>query len=316
MANTDIHDRADNMLFWGESPVWWSTPCGLGINVVDPPDGLNIVDRSQVSLSCCQIRMPQDYLADNFNGNPGTGCISGSVPTKVMWPEMDSHQFSRPNHHQPCSLIGNRKNAILRRIACILDIFAKPVRNLLRDKDDFMLVAAFWRLQDKFLVLKVLLSEFQDLSDPHPPAGHQLKNQPVPDLCGSENDLIDNILFDDFPFRCHLVAVKISDHGHIAWINRIRLDVVTDKVEKAGQLRVSDAFCVWSVAQGEAVQEGQGFVRCNLANWPITELPTERVNNGLIGPQGIFFSNGPCGNQSRSLRLWIVSWPTSLTLWG
>jgi hypothetical protein len=55
------------------------------------------------------------------------------------------------------------------------------------------------------------------------------------------------------------VSVKLPDHGCIAWIDRIRLDVVVYKIEKAGQLRIANAFRVRAVARGESIQEGNGF---------------------------------------------------------
>ena len=64
---------------YGDPPL-----CNLCIDVVNPPDRLNIVDRDQISLSSYQVRNPKDHLADNFNGNPGSRRISGSVPTQVL----------------------------------------------------------------------------------------------------------------------------------------------------------------------------------------------------------------------------------------
>jgi hypothetical protein len=69
---------------------------------------------------------------------------------------------------------------------------------------------------------------------PHVPS---IQNQSVPGFGRSANDLVDNALFDDFPFCYPLVPVKLTDHGRVARIDRFRLDVVTDKIEKTGQLR-------------------------------------------------------------------------------
>jgi hypothetical protein len=66
------------------------------------------------------------------------------MPPQIMWPEMDPHQFTCLYDHQPCGFIRDRENSILRRLTCTLDIFSKSVSNLLRDKDDLMLFAAFW----------------------------------------------------------------------------------------------------------------------------------------------------------------------------
>lgn len=85
------------------------------------------------------------------------------------------------------------------------------------------------------------------------------------------------------------MSVQISDHGCIAWVDRIWLDDVTDEVEEARQLRKTDAFRIRAVAYGETVQEGEGFIRCDLTNSPFTEFSAEWLNDGSIGAQRIFF---------------------------
>jgi hypothetical protein len=60
------------------------------------------------------------------------------------------------------------------------------------------------------------------------------------------------------------------------------LDIVSDKIVKTRQLRKADAFRVRVVANGETIQEREGFIRCDLANRPITIFPAEWLNDGLI----------------------------------
>jgi hypothetical protein len=38
--------------------------------------------------------MPENYFADNFNGDIGTGCICGRMTPQIVGPKANSHHFT------------------------------------------------------------------------------------------------------------------------------------------------------------------------------------------------------------------------------
>ena len=108
-----------------------------------------------------------------------------------------------------------------------------------------------------------------------------------------------------------LSRYKFPDHGSVAWVPKLGIDMVADEIEKGRELGKTDPLGVGFVAFGEAVQEGEDVFRGDLIDRTITELTDESLDDGPVGSHRIFFSNGSCGNRSRFLLLWIVSWPTS-----
>jgi hypothetical protein len=74
---------------------------------------------------------------------------------------------------------------------------------------------------------------------------------------------------------------------------------------------IADSFCVGLITVGKAVQKGKDLIGGNLINLTITKILAESVNDGLIRSNGIFFPSAYCGNRSRFLRLWTLSWLTS-----
>jgi hypothetical protein len=57
------------------------------------------------------------------------------------------------------------------------------------------------------------------------------------------------------------------------------------------------------ISFGEAVQEGEDVFRGDLIDGTITEFFNEPLDNGLIGSDRIFYSNGSCGIRS---RFWLL----------
>ena len=172
-----------------------------------------------------------------------------------MRPQVDSNQLPGFYHHHSCRLIGDRKYPILRGLAFFRRIITQPVGHLLRNKHDFMFLTAFGLSQDQLTILNIIQPQFQHLSDPHAASGHQFKNQPISDFDCSEYDLFNCLFFDDFPSGDHPFPVQFTDHGRITRINHIRLDVITEKIEKCRQVGIANALCVGFVTVGETVQK-------------------------------------------------------------
>ena len=86
------------------------------------------------------------------------------------------------------------------------------------------------------------------------------------------------------------------------------VQIVADEVEIRTKVGIADAFGVRLVALGESIQESQDIVGCYLIDFMITEFLAEPIDDRLVGPDRIFFWNGPCGNRSRWLPLLRLSW--------
>ena len=85
--------------------------------------------------------MPEDHLADNLDGNTGSGCIGGCIPAQMVRAKRNSDHFPGLRHHHPGSLIGNREHPILTRLAAFSGILPQPVGNLLGNEHHLMLPA-------------------------------------------------------------------------------------------------------------------------------------------------------------------------------
>ena len=93
------------------------------------------------------------------------------------------------------------------------------------------------------------------------------------------------------------------------------IQMVADEVEEGTKVGIADAFGVGLVALGESIQESQDIIGCYLIDFMVTEFLAEPIDDRLVGPDRIFFWNGPCGNRSRWLPLLRLSWLPPL-VWG
>ena len=132
-----------------------------------------------------------------------------------------------------------------------------------------MFPATFGFLQNQFAVLKIHESELQHCADPHASPGHQFEHQPVPRFGGSENDFIDSLFLDDFPFRDHPLAILFTDHRRIAWIMQTVIQIVTDEIEEGTNVGVADALGVGLVTFGESIQKPQDIINGGAVASPI-----------------------------------------------
>jgi hypothetical protein len=75
----------------------------LTVQILNPPDSTHIRDFAKITLGGCQVRMPEDHLADNLDRCAGPGGICGGMPPQIMGFGLYTHQFSRLNHNIPGS---------------------------------------------------------------------------------------------------------------------------------------------------------------------------------------------------------------------
>jgi len=186
------------------------------IQVLNPAHRLNISDLPKVPLSGRKLRMPHDHLADDLNRSAGSGGEGGRVPSQVMGTKMDSDQATGFSHHNPGRVVADRKKPLFRSGTGLLHILLETVSHLLRNENNFGLLATFGARQGDLPILNVHGPDFQDLADSHSTPGRQLQHDPVPRLHGSENDLIHQVLFDNLPLLGWTFTEHFAQHGRIA----------------------------------------------------------------------------------------------------
>jgi hypothetical protein len=86
------------------------------------------------------------------------------------------------------------------------------------------------------------------------------------------------------------------------------VQIVADEIEEGTNVRIADTLGVGLVALGESIQKSQDIVGCYLIDFVITKFLAEPIDDRLVGPDRIFFWNGPGGNRSRWLPLLRLSW--------
>ncbi len=87
--------------------------------------------------------MPQDHLADDLDGNAGSGGIGGRVTAEIVWPEGNADHLTGLGHDHPSCFMGNWKNSILAGLASLSGIFPESVGNFLGDENNLSFSAAF-----------------------------------------------------------------------------------------------------------------------------------------------------------------------------
>jgi len=86
------------------------------------------------------------------------------------------------------------------------------------------------------------------------------------------------------------------------------VQIVADEIEEGTNVRIADTLGVGLVALGESIQKPQDILGCYLIDFMVTEFLAEPIDDRLVGPDRIFFWNGPGGNRSRWLPPLRLSW--------
>jgi hypothetical protein len=108
-------------------------------------------------------------------------------------------------------------------------------------------------------VLNVHRPNFQHLSDSHPTPRHKLQHDPISRLHGSENDLIHQILLDNFPLLGRPFSKHLPQHGRITEVMDAGVGRI-EGVEKGLEAGIPVALGGWFSGSGKPGQEGYDFV--------------------------------------------------------
>lgn len=111
---------------------------------------------------------------------------------------MNPDQITGLFNNNPGGSVCYRENPVTGFDFIVTDIFFEPVSNFLGQEGDLRFFAAFWVSDYNLPVFDIVWFEFQDLADTHAAPCHKFEHQAVSWTPCPENDLIDDILFQDF----------------------------------------------------------------------------------------------------------------------
>ena len=148
---------------------------------------------------------------------------------------MNPDQLTGVFNNDPGGSICYRKNPILGLDPVVADIFLEPICNFLGQKGDLRLFSAFWIPDDSLPVFDILGCEFENLADTHAAPCHKFEHQAVSWTPGPEDDLIDDVFFNNFELGWLPCPEKLSEGRIITWILEIRIDRIFDEIEKGSQ---------------------------------------------------------------------------------
>jgi len=124
----------------------------------------------------------------------------------------------------------------------------------------FPFFPAFRFPKGQFPALDISESEFEHFADSHTTPGHQFKNQPIPGFHGSENDLVNGFFLKDIPVSRCFRPEKFPHHRRVTGITEILINVVTDEIEKSGELGIADLFGLALFPFGDFIQKSQDVI--------------------------------------------------------
>ena len=82
----------------------------------------------------------------------------------------------------------------------------------------------------------------QDFAHPHATSGHEFQHQTVSYFGGAEDDLIDGLFVMDLPTRQFTRTREFLQHGCIAGIRELSIQVITDEVEEGFEVGIAGVF--------------------------------------------------------------------------
>jgi hypothetical protein len=157
--------------------------------------------------------------------------------------QMNTDQVTCLLNNDPGGSVGYRENPVTGFDLIVTDIFLEPLCNFQGQEGNLRFFSAFGDSDDNLSVLNISGFELQDFADAHAAPCHKFEHQAVSWILGSENDLIDHILFQDLELSLFAGFEKFPQGGIIAWILEIRIERIFDEIEKGSQEGESQFFC-------------------------------------------------------------------------
>jgi len=159
--------------------------------------------------------------------------MCSGMPSQVMRSQMDTDQIACFHHYCPCSLVGQRKDSFIRSDSFLLDIFFKPISDLLSDENGLELLATFGVPDDQFSAINIPWREIEHLANSHPTTGHEFQHETVPGFPCSENDFVNNLLFQNGPMNDLGRFEDFPEHRGTTRILKFWIAGVSDEIEES-----------------------------------------------------------------------------------
>jgi len=81
-----------------------------------------------------------------------------------------------------------------------------------------------------------------DLAHSHTASGHELQHQAVPYFGGAEDDLVNGLFLMDLPTSQIFRPKEFLQHGRIARIGELEIEVIADEVEERFEVGIAGVF--------------------------------------------------------------------------
>ena len=155
---------------------------------------------------------------------------------------MDPHQGAGLFDHDPGGGIGNGKNSLVSFSASGPEVILQTIGQLLGDEDHLSGFSTLGILDGKFLFIHIHGNELQDFANPHATPGHKFKHETVPRPGGPEDDLADDNLFVDLPLGLLSRSENLFQHGGVAGVPELCVQIVADEVKESLEIGVTGVF--------------------------------------------------------------------------
>ena len=162
---------------------------------------------------------------------------------QVVWPQPYVHHFTGLLHDEPGSPVSDGNDPLVGANPLFPDILHQPVADLVREKDHLGALAALGLPDEGLAVFDIVGRKLQDLPDAHAPAGHELQHEPIALVRRPEDDLVNDVLFQDLGLAELLAAEHLTQSLVVAGILKFRFEGVSDEIEEGRQKREPQSLC-------------------------------------------------------------------------
>ena len=119
---------------------------------------------------------------------------------------------------------------------------------------------AFGIVNEELAVFDIPGFQLQDLTSPHSAPGHQFQNQKVSGFADSENDFVNDILFQNGPLSSIWKPKSFPEHLGITRIGNDVVDVGSDEIEKCLEEDEFETFGALLLSFAVLDQKGQDIL--------------------------------------------------------
>jgi hypothetical protein len=132
--------------------------------------------------------------------------------------------------------------------------------------------------------LNIRWREVLNLTDSHASPDHQFQHNPIPDVCGSKDALINSLLIHDVPLNSLRTLENLFDYGSVAGIGegrQTRID--TEIIERASTeyrfLFVACLLLLVKESRNSSTSSWDMLAKSRFPNWAVKR---ERTNSQVL----------------------------------